>query len=148
MKKTLLVAIMFAGFVSGGAIAQEKTKKGGEKEVRMEVVNGVKTLTIKSSEKGYPEEQIYTGEAAEKKLAELEAEEVKNKKTIKVKMTEVEGKKQLQVITTENGVESIETFEGEAADAKLKEMESSESPKRKKVNIIEPKEKPIEKVDY
>lgn len=138
MKKTLLVALALTGFVSGSAIAQETVKKGTDKEIKMEVVNGVKTLTIKSTGGAYPTEEIYTGEAAEKKLAEIEAED-KGKKSVEMKMIKIDDKKQLTVITTENGVVTEEVFEGEAADAKMKELEGNEAPKKKKIVIEEKK---------
>ena len=88
MKKMVLVAIAFTGIISSGAMAQETINSPEKKEVikkvdedvKMEVKNGVKTLTIKSNAGGYPVEEIYTGEAAEKKMAELEAAKSKAKK--------------------------------------------------------------------
>lgn len=88
MKKMVLLAIAFTGIISSGATAQETvkasvkkevTKKKVDEEVKMEVKDGVKTLTITSNSGGYPVQEIYTGEAAEKKMAELEAAKPKTK---------------------------------------------------------------------
>ena len=84
------MAIVFTGIISSGAIAQETVKTPVKKEVtkkidqdvKMEVKNGVKTLTIKSNAGGYPFEEIYTGEAAEKKRAELEPKKAKEIKPL------------------------------------------------------------------
>lgn len=84
------MAMVFTGTISSGAIAletvsapvkKEVTKKVDQK-VKMEVKNGVKTLTFKSNAGGYPGEEIYTGEAAEKKRAELEAKKAKEIKPL------------------------------------------------------------------
>jgi|TARA_B110000285_G_scaffold80070_1_gene92424 hypothetical protein len=90
MKKRVFMAIVFTGIISSGAIAQETVKTPVKKEVtkkidqdvKMEVKNGVKTLTIKSNAGGYPVEEIYTGEAAEKKRAELETKKAKEIKPL------------------------------------------------------------------
>jgi hypothetical protein len=90
MKKRVLMAIAFTGIISSGAIAQEtvntpvkkEVTKKVDQEMKMEVKNGVKTLTIKSNAGGYPVEEIYTGEAAEKKMAELEDEKAKEIKPV------------------------------------------------------------------
>ena len=71
--------------------------------IKREVKIGVKILTIKSNARGCPVEEIYTGEAAEKKMAELEAKKAKEikpleslekkqktKKTIKVEKRSIE----------------------------------------------------------
>lgn len=84
---------------------------------------------------------------AEEKMAEIKSAS-EEEKTVKAEMIEVGGKKQLKVITTEKGEETIEFFEGKAADTKLKEIEEAEATRRRKVNIIEPKKKTIEKVNY
>lgn len=142
MKRTLLVAIALTGFVSVNAMAQDEVKKEAQKEVKMEVIDGVKTLTITWLGGQLPAEEVYTGEEAERKMAELEAE--KKEDSIEIKVVNIGGEKQLTIVTTKNGIATEERFVGEAADAKMKEMEAAESG-AKKIMIIEKTEK-IEKV--
>ena len=86
----LPIAIVNFRFLKLERIAQETVKTPVKKEVtkkidqdvKMEVKNGVKTLTIKSNAGGYPVEEIYTGEAAEKKRAELETKKAKEIKPL------------------------------------------------------------------
>ncbi len=58
--------------------ATNEDKKEIRKEVKMIEENGEKILTIVTTENGVSKEEIYKGEAADKKLAELEKEEAKN----------------------------------------------------------------------
>lgn len=152
MKKTFILGL-FAFAITLSASAQEegrivkKEMKSVRKEVRMEENNGVKTLTISTDENGKKTEEVYTGEEADKKLAELQAsqgqaaegkeEEIRKE----VKMEEVDGKKKLTIITTKGDRESMEVYEGEEAEAKLKELEAEE-PKRAD-QVIKKKEKTV-----
>jgi hypothetical protein len=131
MYKKLLLSIIAVAAFGIGAQAQEKIKtetkehKDIKKEVRMEDKDGEKVLTIVTEENGKRTEEVYKGEEADKKLEELMSQhkEGKSKETMEVKMEEVDGKKKLTIITKKDGKESIEVYEGEEADKKLKELE-------------------------
>ena len=139
MNKSGLMTVMFVAFISVCAFAQKgEVMKYGEKEVRIEVVNDVKVLTVTTFNEGQASEMRFTGAAADKKLAELEAA------AIEVKMEEVNGVKKLTVTTNKNGTVKEEVFEGEAAEAKLKELESAKASLEPKIKIKE-KHKKIEK---
>lgn len=147
MKKTFILGL-FAFAITLSASAQEegrivkKEMKSVRKEVRMEENNGVKTLTISTDENGKKTEEVYTGEEADKKLAELQASQGKEEEIRKeVKMEEVDGKKKLTIITTKGDRETMEIYEGEEAEAKLKELEAEE-PKRAD-QVIKKKEKTV-----
>ena len=144
MKRSLLIALAFIGCVSMTSFAQQtkgKSPKDGQKEVRMEIVNGQKVLTVTTYKDGSAHEMRYTGEAAKKKQQELEAEK-KEGETMEVKVIEVDGKKKLTIVKTKDGVVSEEVYEGEEADAKLKEIEAAE---RKNDVKIKEKKKVLEK---
>jgi hypothetical protein len=152
MKKTFILGL-FAVAISTVVVAQEegrtiekKELKTIKKEVKVEEKNGVKTLTISTDENGNKSEQIYVGEEADKKLAELNEGAVREEGEVKkeVKMEEIDGKKKLTIITKSNGNENIEVFEGEEAEAKLKELENDKpSQKRADEVIIKKTEKTV-----
>lgn len=148
MKKTLMVGL-FAFALTLSASAQEegrivrKEMNSVRKEVRMEETNGVKTLTITTDENGKKTEEVYTGEEADKKLAELQSAQGKEEDQIRkeVKVEEIDGKKKLTIITTKGGRETMEVYAGEEAETKLKELEMGE-PKRAD-QVIKQKEKTV-----
>lgn len=82
MKK--LSILLFSLTLGSAAIAQEKRgeelKKEITKEVKMIEENGVKTLTIITTENGVVAEEVFTGAAADKKMAEIQKEEAKDSK--------------------------------------------------------------------
>lgn len=156
MQKTILFTL-FISLLSASLYAQvETTVKTSEnaksanrvkKEVKMTNENGVKKLTITTDNNGVISEEVYEGEAAEEKLADLQKSNpnVQDKgETIEVKMTEVNGQKQLKVIKRKDGEESIEVYEGEEAEKKLKELEA-EAQGSKKQKVIIKEEQKIEK---
>ncbi len=117
----LVFAVLFSAAAFGQA--QEDVRK----EVRMEDENGVKTLYIITTTKGNTTEEVYTGEEAEAKLAELmdgrgQTEEVKKE----IEVTEEDGVKTVTIITSTSGKMRKEVYTGEEADAKLKELENAE----------------------
>lgn len=130
---------LLAGFIvcmlSGTSFAQGERKEVKEmrnikKEVRIEEENGVQTLTISTDENGVKTEEVYTGEEAEKKMAEMSLGEP-TKKVVKEKEERVEvnveqqaNDKKVTIKKTSNGAETVEVYEGEEADKKLKELES------------------------
>lgn len=142
MKRQLFITGLLALMVTT-ACAQEKEsdKREIRKEVEMTNENGVKKLVIKTEENGTVTEEVYEGDEADKKLAELQSahKDLKeDQETIEVKMEEVDGTKKLTVIKRKGDQVEEEVYEGEAAEKKLKELEGSEpvsKPKEEKVYI-------------
>lgn len=99
-----------------------------KKEVRMEDVNGVKTLTITTAENGVESEEVFTGEEAERMMLEVEYEygaedhdgTMKVRKEVEV--NEENGEKKMTIRTITNGQEKMESFEGKDVNAKVKEL--------------------------
>ena len=73
MKKLSLsiVALALITF-SNQAIAQTEEKKEIRKEIKMEDEDGVITLTITTTENGDTKTEVFTGDDATKKMAELD----------------------------------------------------------------------------
>jgi hypothetical protein len=151
---TLLTAVTLC-LLTGSAMAQEReelksevvsVKKEIRKEVRMEEENGVKTLTISTEENGNKTEEIYVGEEAEKKMAEMvpEMESAPNiEERVEVNVEKRKNDKKVTITRTSNGNETIEVYEGEEAEQKLKELESetaTEFEGNEKKIIVEKKE--------
>jgi len=158
MKRTILFTL-FTSLLSAGLYAQVETEiKTSEnktssnhvkKEVKMTNENGVKKLTITTDNNGVVSEEVYEGEAAEEKLADLQRSNPNagdKGETMEVKMTEVNGQKQLKIIKRKDGKESVEVYEGEEAEKKLKELEAGENSSKKQKVIVKEKKK-IEKSD-
>ena len=81
-----MVASIFALGWSINGLAQEEEKQELRKEVRIEENNGVKTMTITTSENGEVSEEVFEGEEAEAKLQEMNAAgEEKEKKKVTYK---------------------------------------------------------------
>lgn len=141
MKKHIQLFAVACFLFTGSAIAQE-TAAETPKKVEVKEKNGVLTVTITSEENGFAMEEIYTGEAAKKKLAELEGESMEEGVQVELEVTEENGVKTVTVITRENGKETTETFVGAEAEAKLAELEGNESKEEKKefkMNTEKPK---------
>lgn len=131
---TLLAGFLVCLF-SGTTFAQGeqqvvKEMRNIKKEVRIEEENGVQTLTISTDENGVKTEEVYTGEEAEKKMEEMSLG-APTKKVVKEKEERVEvnveqqaNDKKVTIKKTSNGAETVEVYEGEEADKKLKELES------------------------
>ena len=133
--------------ISGIAFGQSKEVKEVKKEVRVENENGVKTVEIVTVSNGQETKEIYTGEEADAKLAELEAGVVEVKEEVRkeVKMEEVDGVKKLTIRTESNGTVEEEIYMGEEADKKLKELESANNaPKRLEVKNIKRMERSMD----
>jgi hypothetical protein len=154
MKKIVLVAVVFVStavvFGQQEKVATKKVvKKEVKKEVRMELVDGEKTLTIKTEGDGVTKTQVYKGEQATEKMAELEgvagAEEEMNEKK-EVRLEEIDGKKKLTVTTTRGSKVEEEVFVGEEADKKIEELGLGEKEKEEKVYIK--KKRVEEKVNH
>lgn len=142
--KSIITGIFSLCLITGSAFAQERevvksspakaeevkaVKKEIRKEVQMEDKDGVKTLTIITDDGGEITKEVFEGEAAEAKLAELmpQMEEVTMEQEVEEERIEVavddDGNlKSVTITTTRNGQESIEVLEGEAAEKKLEEI--------------------------
>jgi len=123
---------MFLAVSTACSEDHEKTSSKIQKEVEVEEVNGIKTVTISTIENGVETKEVFVGEEAERKLAELEgkkdviSEEVNEEsveKKVEVTIDENTKEKSVVITTTVNGEETVERYEGEEAEAKLKELE-------------------------
>lgn len=135
--KSILTAALSICLISGSAFGQEReevktVKKEIKKEFRVEEENGVKTLTISTDEDGVVTEEVYTGAAADKKMAEMTAEmedPSKVQERVEVRIyNEINGtnevtEKKVTITKMSNGEETIEVYVGEEAEAKIKELE-------------------------
>jgi hypothetical protein len=123
--KILFVSFLFCGGMLSAQVKSEKqvVKNEIKKEVSIEEENGVKTLTIRTSSNGTESVEVYKGQEAEQKIAEMDAE-MNGKVEEKVYVEEINGVKSVKIERTENGVTTTEQYQGEEADKKLKEMES------------------------
>lgn len=110
----------------------EKTSSKIQKEIEVEEVNGIKTVTISTIENGVETKEVFVGEEAERKLAELEgkkdviSEEVNEEsveRKVEVTVDENTQEKSVVITTTINGEETVERYDGDEAEAKLKELE-------------------------
>jgi len=123
---------MFLAVSTACSADHEKISSKIQKEVEVEEVNGIKTVTISTIENGVETKEVFVGEEAERKLAELEgkkdviSEEVNEEsveKKVEVTIDENTKEKSVVITTTVNGEETVERYEGEEAEAKLKELE-------------------------
>lgn len=135
--KSIIAAAFSICLISGSAFAQERTVvkkevkevKSVSKEIRMEEENGVKTLTISTDDNGIKTTEVFTGEDADRKMAEMEPEESTTvEERIEVQIDEDVNDRRVTIRKTSNGMETIEVYEGEEADEKIKELESGAGP--------------------
>jgi hypothetical protein len=139
MKGTVVgIAIFAATIFSNVAMAQRKTEEQEiTKKVEMKEENGEKVLTIKTKANGMETEEVYKGEAAEKKLAELQSGEMENQVKEEIQVEDHNGVITLTINRTENGVTTTEVLKGEEAEKRLKEMgvtqPETKQPKHKKI---------------
>lgn len=117
----IILGVFVLGF--GNAFAQEKVVV--EKEIKMEVVDDEKVLTITTTENDKKSVEVFKGYEADQKLKELEGSEEKVV-TEEIKMEEINGEKTLTIGRNENGTISQETYKGQAAEDKLKQIENQE----------------------
>ena len=127
MKKIVLLGLVLIG--SGAAMAQtEKSeKKVVRKEVKMEVVDGEKTLTINTTKGNETTSEVYKGAEADKKLEEMEGSVKSNRITEDVRVIDEKGEKVVKIKRDENGKVTEEVYKGAEADKKLKELEMNDS---------------------
>ena len=137
--KAILLGTFSLCLLSSFVFAQERkevekevksVKKEIRKEVRMEEENGVTTLTISTDDNGVKTEEVYVGAEAEAKLAEMmpqmevtsEVEE-RVEESVEIRVDDHSKERQVVIRKSVNGEETIEVYEGEEADAKIKEIE-------------------------
>ena len=125
---TTILTCLLITIVSGVSFSQVE-KKTIKKEVRMEVVNGKKVLTIESTIDGEVTTETFTDAEAEAKMGELQKNEKMNLKGEKkeVKVEKVDGKTTLTITTTSKGKESVEVYTGAEAEKRIKEMAEKEN---------------------
>lgn len=139
MKRALIVMAFFAAGIFGNSLfAQTKTEEQEvKKEVEMREENGVKVLTIKTTANGMETQEIYKGEEAEKKLAELQNGQMEDQVKEEIQVEDHNGVITLTINRTENGKTTTEVLKGEEAEKRLKEMgvtaPETEQPKYKKI---------------
>lgn len=139
MKGTLVGLTFFVAVLLGNsALAQTKTEEQEiTKEVEIKEENGEKILTIKTKANGVETEEVYKGEAAEKKLAELQNGQLENQVKEEIQVKDHNGVITLTINRTENGVTTTEVLKGEEAEKRMKEMgvtaPETKQPKYKKV---------------
>ena len=150
MKKILFTGMCF--FISTftmNVMAQETAIKV-QKEVIVEEENDEMKLTIKTTSGSVVREEVYTGDEAKAKLAEMEkdalAEEgTKSETSEEISIHEVDGQRELRIKRTVDGVVNEEVFTGAEAEARIKELEETKVlkttekrvEKRKVVNAVE-----------
>ncbi len=129
---TLICSIILILCFSLDSNAQEK-KKEVRKEFKMEEVDGKKKLTIVTDDHGKVSEEVFVGDAAEAKLAELMQQNPIEQKEIKqeIDIREHDGKKTVTILTTENGKTTKEVLTGNEAEKKLKELGTIEMTQEK-----------------
>mgnify|MGYP000064486443 CR=1 FL=1 len=72
MKNALFILVTLIALSFSNEIAAQSETRQVRKEVQMEMLDDVITLTITTTDGDKITEEVYTGEEAEKKLAELE----------------------------------------------------------------------------
>ena len=127
----MLKGLSFAAFIvaaSLGTVCFAQSSEEIRKEVRMEDENGVKTLHIITTINGVTTEEIFTGEAADARLAE-EMNGRGNEDAVRkeVMVTEENGETVVTIVTSTQGKIRTEVFTGEDAKLKLKELEEEEN---------------------
>jgi hypothetical protein len=124
MKKIALLGLIIIG---SGVVTAQTEKKEVRKEVKMEVVDGEKTLTINTTKGGKSTNEVYRGAEAEQKLQEIEGSVKSEIITEDVKVTDENGEKVVRITRNENGKVTEEVYKGAEADKKLKELEMNNS---------------------
>jgi outer membrane protease len=119
MKRTLILMLAFVALATSQTYAQEKqvVKKETRKEVQVKEDNGVKTLTIRTNENGNETVEVYQGAEADKKIAELEAQNGKASEVQEeVTVEEVNGQQVVRVKKTTDGQTTEEVKQTEMKD--------------------------------
>lgn len=140
--KSIVLSVFVYLALAGSLFAQEEQiARKVTKEVELLDENGVKKLIIRTNDNGKLTEEVFTGEEADKKLAELNAEMPIEQEKQDIRVEILNGKKTLTIRSTKDGITSEEVFEGEKADQKMKEL-GIEDPEPKLVPKVIKKEQP------
>ncbi len=91
-----------------------------KREVRVEEKNGLKTMTLITTSNGEVTEEVFTGEEAEKKLAEMDPQSELNQERKEVEYTVDGEEKRLVIRKEENGEITEEVYTGAEAEEKAK----------------------------
>ncbi len=151
MKKALTIGtFLLVSTLTMNVMAQEKNSIEVKKEVIIEDENGEMKLIIRTTSGTMSSQEVYTGEEAKAKLAEIDNNQEQETSLVKetdeeILINEVDGQRELRIKTTENGVVKEEVYIGEAAEKKIKELEETKTvkttekriEKRKVVNAVE-----------
>ncbi|MFN5846167.1 MAG: hypothetical protein ACK46O_10705 [Flavobacteriia bacterium] len=132
MKLKIVGATIFlTSLISNGVFSQNSNEEQQiVKEVEMKEENGEKILTIKTKLTGQETEEVYRGEAADKKLAELQNGQMDDEIKEEIQVEDLNGEIRLTITRTQNGNTTTEVLTGEDAENGLKEMRLT-SPKTK-----------------
>ncbi len=124
MKNTLTLFIgIFTLLMANTSFSQTKEKpKEIRKEVRMEVENGKKVMTIITTDGEKVTEEVFEGEAAENKMKEFQGKGEFKEESQSVKLEDHDGQKKLTVTTIKDGKTTEEIFIGTQAEKKMKEL--------------------------
>ena len=89
-----MLSVFALATVFNSANAQTEKKQEIRKEVKVEEENGIKVMTIVTTENGKTKTETYKGAEAEAKLKEMEAKQSGTKRTVKV---HPDGRKEMRV---------------------------------------------------
>ncbi len=129
--KIVGATIFLTSLISNGVFSQNSNEEQQiVKEVEMKEENGEKILTIKTKLNGQETEEVYRGEAADKKLAELQTGQMDDEIKEEIQVEDLNGEIRLTITRTQNGNTTTEVMTGEDAENRLKEMRLT-SPKTK-----------------
>ncbi len=143
MKNGLLILVGTMALTLSNAVFGQSETRQIRKEVQMEMLNDVVTLTVTTTDGDVITKEVFTGEEAEKKLAELEQvdeSKIVSSKEVReeIHVEEVDGITKLTIRRVENGNETEELFFGPEADKKIKELETRENaPIKIEINVEE-----------
>ena len=143
MKNGLLILVGTMALTLSNAVFGQSETRQIRKEVQMEMLNDVVTLTVTTTDGDVITTEVFTGEEAEKKLAELEQvdeSKIVSSKEVReeIHVEEVDGITKLTIRRVENGNETEELFFGPEADKKIKELETRENaPIKIEINVEE-----------
>ena len=131
MKNTILLLTLIAVSFSNDTFAQGDTRQI-RKEVQLEMIDDNITLTITTTDGAKVSSEVFTGEEAEMKLAELEKideEKIVSRQEVKeeINIEEIDGLSRVTIRRIENGNVTEEVLTGEEADKKIKDLEVREN---------------------
>lgn len=134
MKNQLYILLIF-GLIPVISISQQKKEVKTLVEVKVIKENDETKVLIKTNEDGVVKQEVFMGEAADKKAEEVreryKAEDANDKK-VEVRVEIINDLKIMTVTETIGDKVSVKVYQGDEVDQKLKEFEIEEPPKPKK----------------